>query len=119
MINYASTRIKAQFRHYKMNQKRKVFRSQLPKIQRAVKSYLIHLRVFKRKLSVKKIENAWIKYHQQFYARKKYPMLRVLQNYIKRKKDQIQQDDKIHGTSNGSLPKAFKSGKDRIILPMK
>ena len=89
MIEYASTRIKAQYRYYKMSQKRKVYRRDLPKIQRAVKSYLVHLRVFKKKLAVKKIENAWIKYHEQFFARKKYSKIRMLQKYIKKKKEQL------------------------------
>ena len=58
----------------------------MPKIQRAVRSYLIQLRVFRKKNAVKKIENAWIKYHLQFYARKKYPILRAFQRYFKKRK---------------------------------
>lgn len=55
MIEYASTRIKVQFIHYKMNKKRKIFRYEVPKIQRAIRSYLIHVRRYRKKKAVRVI----------------------------------------------------------------
>ena len=100
MIEYASSRIKAQYIHYKMNSIRKVYRSEVPKIQRAIRSYLINARIYRRKRAVRKIEDAWIKYHEQFYARKKLPYIKILQSYIKRKKDQMIEGDKIKNIRN-------------------
>ncbi len=56
---------------------------------------MAHLSKVKRKRAVRKIENAWIKYHPVFFARKKLPWLRVVQKYIKSRKDQIVIDQKI------------------------
>jgi hypothetical protein len=60
IIEHASTRIKVQYRHYKMKQQKKIIKTYVPKIQRAIKDYLIRKRIYREKVAVQKIENAWI-----------------------------------------------------------
>ncbi len=51
--------------------------------------------MFKKKAAVRKIENAWIKYHPVFFARKKLPKVKLLQKYIKTRKEQLISNQKI------------------------
>ena len=51
-IEYASLRIKAQYQRMKMSKKRHMIKSELPKIQRAVRAYLKHVRTYKIKKAV-------------------------------------------------------------------
>lgn len=54
-IEWASTRLKAQYRFKKMAKERKLLKDKVPKLQRAIKGYMIRLKVLKRKLAVRKI----------------------------------------------------------------
>lgn len=102
MIEWASTRIKAQYRYKKMVSERRVLKSKVPKLQRAVKSYMFRLKMLKRKMAVRKIENAWLKYHVVFFARKKLPMLKVLQRYIKQKLSEKKINNKMNAIVKGN-----------------
>ena len=53
------------------------------------------MRVYRRKAAVLKIENAWIRYHPVFFARKKLPLVKTIQKYIKGKKEQLLMKEKI------------------------
>jgi len=57
----------------------------LPKIQRNIKNFLIKAKLRKNKVAVVRIENAWINYHEVFFARKKLPYIKKMQKYIKKK----------------------------------
>lgn len=49
----------------------------------------------RKKNAVRKIEKAWIQYHETFFARKRRPKLMVLQKYIRMRQDSFTAEQKI------------------------
>ena len=82
-IDFAASRIKAQYRYRKMKKAREIVNKKLPIIQRALSNFLLRVRIFKRKNAVLKIENGWEMNQEVFFARKKLPFLKILQKCIK------------------------------------
>jgi hypothetical protein len=94
-VEWGSTRLKAQYRYRVMAGQRKVMRAEVPKVQRAVRRYLMQVRMFKRKSAVLRIERAWVKYHEVFFARKKLPWVKKMQKYIKQRVEERRMEVKI------------------------
>jgi hypothetical protein len=82
-VDFAASRIKAQYRYRKMKKSREIVKKKLPIIQRALSNFVRRVHMFKRKNAVLKIENAWEMNQEVFFARKKLPFLKILQKYIK------------------------------------
>jgi hypothetical protein len=55
MIEYASSRIKAQYRYNKMYKSKQNIKNNLPKLQRTIKNFLIKAKLFRKKTAVLKI----------------------------------------------------------------
>jgi len=63
---------------------RKFYKLNVPKVQKAVRSFLTIAKLSKKKKAVGIIEIAWIKNCQQFFARKRRNYVISVQKYIKR-----------------------------------
>lgn len=84
-IETAATLIKAHYRRSLMSKRRKELQVGTRMVQRAIRNYLRIARQLKKKRAVRTIENAWIKYHTVFFARKKRPSLMIMQKYFRTK----------------------------------
>jgi hypothetical protein len=94
-LETASTLIKAHYRRSLMSKRRTQLKVNTKIVQRAIRGFLKIARKLRKKKAVRTIENAWIKYHEVFFARKKRPFLMIFQKYFRTKQNEIMEQRKI------------------------
>ncbi len=94
-IESAATYIKAHYRRSKMSKRKTEIIGSTKKLQRCIRRFLRIAKSLRKKKAVKVIENAWIKYHSVFFARRNRPSIMILQKYFRTKSSQMMESNKI------------------------